>query len=79
MVRLDDIDDGLHDRDRREKFAAVMGFLVGELGQEVFVDAPEDIAVGLLQRRIVDAQKLAQDVVAQFLIFDLGSRPFRDW
>ena len=48
MVGLDDIDDGLHERGRREELAVVVGLLNGELGQEVFVDAAEHVAGGLL-------------------------------
>ena len=38
-----------HQRDGGEKFAAVVGFLVGELGEEVFVDATKDVAGHPLQ------------------------------
>ena len=47
VVRLDDVDDGLHDRRRREELAVVVGLLHRELGQEVLVDAAEDVAGGL--------------------------------
>ena len=43
VVRLDDVDDGLHQRDGREELAAVMRLLVGELGEEVLVDAAEHV------------------------------------
>ncbi len=46
VIGLDDIDDGLHERGRREELAIVLRALHGELHQEVFVDAPEDIAGG---------------------------------
>jgi hypothetical protein len=35
--------------DGGEEFPAVMGLLVGELGEEVFIDAPEDVAGDLFQ------------------------------
>ena len=61
---FDHIDDGFNDADGREELAVVVGFLVSKLRQEVFVDAPEDIAIGLLQRRVVeDAQDLAQCII----------------
>ena len=46
MVGLDDVDDGLHERGRREELAVVVRALHGELHQEVFVDAPEHVAGG---------------------------------
>ena len=54
VVRLDDVDDGLHDRGRREELAVVVRLLDGELGEEVFVDAPEDVAGGLLDLLAVE-------------------------
>ncbi len=47
MVRLDDVDDGLHERGRRKELAVVVCLLNGELGEKVFVDTTEDIAGGL--------------------------------
>ena len=47
VVRLDDIDDCLHERRRREELAVIVGLLNGELSEEVFVDAAEDVAGGL--------------------------------
>ena len=44
VVRLDDVDDGLHERGRSEELAVVLGALHGELHQEIFVDAAEHIA-----------------------------------
>ena len=50
-------------RDGGEELAAVVRLLVGELGEEVFVDAPEDIAGDLLQLIGVEgAQQLAEDL-----------------
>ena len=73
VVRLDDVDDGLDQRDRREELAAVMRLLVGELGEEVLVDAPEHVAVRAPQGRVVEgAQKLADYVVVELLVLGLG-------
>ena len=47
VVGLDDVDDGLHERGRREELAVVVRLLDGELGEEVLVDAAEDVAGGL--------------------------------
>ena len=44
VVRLDDVDDGLHQRGRGEELAVVLRALHGEFHQEVFVDPAEDIA-----------------------------------
>ena len=44
VVRLYDVDDRLHERGRREELAVVLCALHRELHQEIFVDAPEDIA-----------------------------------
>jgi len=48
VIRLNDVDDGLNDCGRREELAVVVGLLDGKLGEEVFVDAAEDVAGGLL-------------------------------
>jgi hypothetical protein len=48
VVRLDDIDNELDQRRRREEFAVVVRFLNRKLGEKIFVDATEDIAAGLL-------------------------------
>ena len=50
-----------------------MRLLVGEPGEEVLVDAPEDIARDLLQLVGVErAQELAEHVVVQLLVLRLG-------
>ena len=65
--------DQRHQRHGREELPAVVGLLVGELRQEVLVDAAEDIAGDLLQFvRIERAQKLAEDGTVQFPVFALG-------
>jgi len=46
VVRLDDVHEELHERKGREKLAVVVGFLDREFGEEVFVDAAENIAGG---------------------------------
>ena len=73
VVRLDDVDDGLDQGDRREELAAVMRLLVGELGEEVLVDTPEHVAVCAPEGRIVEgAQKLAEHIVVELLVLCLG-------
>jgi hypothetical protein len=47
VIRLDDVDDHLHQRRRREELAVVVGVLDRELGQEVFVNAAEYVARGV--------------------------------
>ena len=47
--------------------------LISKLGEEVFVDAPEDIAIGLLQLvRVEGAQQLAQYLAVYITILLLG-------
>lgn len=47
-----------------------MRFLVGELGQEVFIDAAKNVTIGLLQSRIVeDPQDLPQNLIVEFRVF----------
>lgn len=46
MIRLNDIDDGLHQRGRGEEFAVVLRALHGELHQEIFIDSAKEIAAG---------------------------------
>ena len=88
VVRLDDVDDELHERGGREELAIVMRLLDGELGEEVFVDAPEDVAGGALDLLAIeeahqflkhlwleDAVVLREDVRQRFEIrFDGGHR-----
>ena len=59
--------------DGREEFAVVVGLLVGELGQKIFVDPAKDIAGHLLQFvRVEEAQDISEGGVAQLLILVLG-------
>ena len=44
MVRLDNVDNGLQQRGRREEFPFVDGLLDGEFLEEVFVNAAKEIA-----------------------------------
>ena len=56
-----------------EELAAVVRLLVGEPGEEVLVDAPEDVARDLLQLVGVEgAQELAEHAVVQLLVLRLG-------
>ena len=56
-----------------EELAAVVRLLVGEPGEEVLVDAPEDVARDPLQLVGVEgAQELAEHVVVQLLVLPLG-------
>ena len=50
-----------------------MSLLIGELGEKVLVDAAEHIAGYALEFvRVERADKLAQDLVVEFLVFALG-------
>ena len=64
------------ERDQRhggEELAAVVGLLVGELREEVLVDAAEDVAVGVPELVGVQLpQQVAEDVVVQRLVLALG-------
>ena len=72
---FDDVDDGLHQADRGEELAVVVGLLVGELGQEVFIDPAKHVTVRALKGGVVEnAQHLAQDRVVQFGVFLLGQQ-----
>src|SRR6266545_5281656 len=54
VVGFDDVDDGLHDRGRREELAVVVRLLDRELGEEILVDASEDVAGSLLDLLAVE-------------------------
>ena len=70
---VEHVGDQRDEGDGRKELAAVVGLLVGELGEEVFVDAAEDITGDLLQLVGVEgAQQLAEDLVVQLLVFALG-------
>ena len=75
MVGLDDIDDHLDKRDRREKLAAVVGLEIGEPGEEVLIDAPENVAVGVFRAGSLNTRsRSAQHLIVEFLIFVLRER-----
>ena len=63
VVGLDDVDDGLDERGRGEELAVVVGFLDGELGEEILVDAAEDVAGGVLDLLAVEqAHEVFEDL-----------------
>jgi len=77
VLRLDDVDDGLHQRGRREELAAVLRPLHGELHQEVFVDAPEHVARGAAQGLAVeDAQQVLEQARVEAVVV-LGQLPLQ--
>ncbi|OQC06853.1 MAG: hypothetical protein BWX80_01351 [Candidatus Hydrogenedentes bacterium ADurb.Bin101] len=68
-----DIGDQRDQRDGGEELTAVVGFLIGELGQEILVDTTEHVTGDALEFfRIKRTQKLTEDLVVEFLIFALG-------
>ena len=69
VIRLDHVHDGLDDRGRRKELAVVVRALLGELGQEVFVDAAEHVARGRAQRFGIEGpHHLFQDIVLETLV-----------
>ena len=72
-VGVEHVGDERDQRHRREELAAVVRLLIRELGEEVLVDAPEDVARDLLELVGVQrSQELAEDVVVQLLVLGLG-------
>ena len=73
MLWVEHMGDQRYQREGGEELAAVVSLLIGELGEEVLVDATEDVARDLLQLiRVERAQELSQDGVIQLLILGLG-------
>ena len=73
VIRVDHMGNQGDNGNGSEELAAVMGLLIGELGQEIFIDAAEDIAGNLLQLlRVEGPKQLAEDIVVQLLVFGLG-------
>ena len=69
VVGFDDVDDGLDERGRGEELAVVLRALHGELHEEVFVDAPEDIAAGGAEHFAVeDAEDLFEEVALELVV-----------
>ena len=69
MIGLNYIDDGLYDRGRRKELAIVVRALLGELGEEILVDAAEHVAGGRSQRFGVECpHHLFQDIALEALI-----------
>ena len=66
FLRLDDVHDHLHQGFRREEDAVVGGDVLGELVQEVFVDAADHVAAHGVDLIVVeDAQQLGQKAVGE--------------
>ena len=66
VLRLDHIDDGLHDRRWRKELAVVVCAFLRELGEEIFVDATEHVARGPAQCLGIEGpHHLFQDVVLE--------------
>ncbi len=72
MVRLDDVDDRLHERGRREELAVVLRALHRELRQEVFVDAAEHVARCAAQRLAVEGSQQVFEQAGVELLVVLG-------
>jgi hypothetical protein len=73
MVGLDYFGDHADQRHRCEEFAVIVRFEVGELRQEIFVDAAEDVATRLLEFvRVERAQQLTEHIVVEFGVLALG-------
>jgi hypothetical protein len=69
---FEDVGDERDQRNRCEKLAGVVGFLVGELGEEVLIDATKYIAGDTLEFiRVECAEELTEHTVVQFLVFAL--------
>ena len=75
-VGVEHVGDERDQRDGREELAVVVRLLVGELRQEVLVDAAEDVAGDLLQLFGVQlAQQVAQHIVVERLVLALRQDP----
>lgn len=71
------IGDQRHQRNGREELTAIVCFLVGKLGQEVFADAPEDITRHVLQFIGVERpQQLTEHFIIQLLILGFKEHAF---
>ncbi len=67
------VGDERNQRNRGEELTSIMGFKISELGQKVFVDTAENIAIDLLEFiRIQSTKELTENIVVQFLIFAFG-------
>jgi hypothetical protein len=49
VIGLNHVDDGLDDCGRGEELTVVVGALLGELGEEIFVDASKHVTWGVAQ------------------------------
>lgn len=59
----------MDERGRGEEVAVILRALHGEFHQEIFVDAPEDLASGGAERLAVeDAEDVFEDVVLEFVV-----------
>jgi hypothetical protein len=72
-VGIEHVGDERDQRHGREELAAVVRLLVGELPEEVLVDAAEDVPGDLLQLvRVQLAQQVAEHLVVQRLVLAPG-------
>ena len=67
-IRLDDLDDQLDQRGRREELAAALAFGHGELAQEVLVDLAEGIAFDVHRNLGQQLEQSEKRVVAQSIV-----------
>ena len=69
VIRLDNVDDGLHDRRRCEELAVVVRALLGKLGEKILVDTAEHVAGGRAQRFGIECpHHLFQGIVLEALV-----------
>ena len=72
MTLTDHLDEG----DRCEELPAVMSFPICKLGQEVLVDASENVSIGLLEHRGVKVRRICRERRCRVPdISDLGKEP----
>ena len=72
-IGVEDMGDQGDQRDGGEELSAIVGFLAGELGEEVLIDPAEDIARDLLEFIGVElAEEVSEDFVVEFLVVALG-------
>ena len=75
LVRFDHIGDQGDQGYGGEELAVVVGLEVGKTGQEVFINATEDISRGAFEFVGIERpQQLAQHLVVQFLVLRLGQQ-----
>ncbi len=68
MEGLDDFDNQLNERDRREEFAAALAFGHGEVAEKILVNLAESVALNLHRNLFHDTQQFDERALFEAVV-----------